>query len=125
MNRVKSFQNHSRTAVASIKATKGSAPFATSSIFAFPTACIINRFNPTGGVIRAVSIKITKKIPNQMGSIDITSRAGNKTGTIISSMLRASRKNPMIKSVLPTASINKPGSDILLVRNWLMDCGIR
>ena len=117
MKRVRSFQNHNKMAVDSIKIAKGRAPFDTSAISAFPTACIMNKFSPTGGVMRAVSIKITKKMPNQIGSIDIAASAGNKTGTMISNMLKASKKNPMTKRVAPTASINKPGSEILLVKN--------
>ena len=96
MNRVKSFQNHSRTAVASIKATKGSAPFATSSIFAFPTACIINRFNPTGGVIRAVSSKIVIRMPSQTGSKPMPIKIGAISGVVVISIDNVSMKQPMM-----------------------------
>ena len=108
INKARSFQNHSKNAVASIIAAKGIAPFTTSSKRAFPTAWIINKLSPTGGVISAVSIKITKNIPNQIGSMPIVPKAGNKTGTIIKSILSASKKNPIINKTAPTARINSP-----------------
>ena len=69
-----------------------------------PTAWITKRFMPTGGVIRANSIKIANKIPNQMRSMPMAFSAGNRIGIISISSETDSKNNPMINTMTPTTN---------------------
>ncbi len=48
---------------------KGQTPWIISDDLPPDTDCITNRFNPTGGVINAHSIMMTKMIANHIGSM--------------------------------------------------------
>src|SRR5690606_38886095 len=66
---------------------------------------IANKFMPTGGVITDISILITMKMPNQMGSMPMVSAMGKNTGTVISMIEITSRKHPITNQIRANISM--------------------
>lgn len=59
-----------------------------------------NKFNPTGGVIKANSILTTKIIANQIGSKPKDVIIGYKIGTVITIIETVSKKHPKINNTI-------------------------
>src|SRR3546814_6014890 len=72
---------HSATSAISSTSNDGTAARVTDSSDSCGSIDLIaNKFMPTGGVMTDISILITMKIPNHMGSMPIASAIGKNTG---------------------------------------------
>ena len=81
--------------IANIASTNGVAPIMMS--FSEPrarTPCTTNRFTPTGGVIRAVSVSSITSTPNQTGSYPTATTISVTTGTVVIVIASVSMKQP-------------------------------
>ena len=84
---------------------------------------IIYRFNPTGGVIRPISIFIVNTIANQYGSKPKVVITGNNIAEVITMTATGGKKKPAIsKKILikiNTTHLFELNSTILCAKDWV------
>ncbi len=88
------------------------------------TADVTNRFSPTGGVIRPISMFTTMMTPRWIGSIPSSTAIGKRIGARIRMIADGSMKAPATSSTMFTTSRNIHGSRPAASTHAVMACGI-
>ena len=94
-----------------INRKNGKVAFKIYSIFSPLILCIINKENPTGGVICDNSTINTKNIPNHKGSNPAKITIGNTIGKVITTIEIPSKIIPKNTYIIPMIIINSKGDN--------------